>query len=90
MPQPDYLEEHHFFGDFVLKGDAHLGDISMAYGFKVEADIAAQTLQDYLAKRFKRRPVVGDRCRLGSVEFVVREIRDGKIALVGLRLAPKG
>jgi len=89
MPQPDYLEEHHFFGDFVLKGDARVGDVSMAYGFKVDADIAAQTLADYLAKRFKRRPVVGDRCRLGSVEFVVREMREGVITLVGLRLAPK-
>jgi potassium/hydrogen antiporter len=89
MPQPDYLEEHHFFGDFVLKGDARIGDVSAAYGFKADADTAAQTLAEYLAKRFKRRPVVGDRCRLGSVELVVRELREGDISLVGLRLAPK-
>jgi cell volume regulation protein A len=88
-PQPEYLEEHHFFGDFVLKGDAHIGDVSAAYGFKVDSDIAVQTLADYLSKRFKRRPVVGDRYRLGSVEFVVREVREGVITLVGLRLAPK-
>lgn len=88
-PQPEYLEEHHFFGDFVLKGDAHIGDVSAAYGFKVDSDIAAQTLAEYLSKRFKRRPVVGDRYRLGSVEFVVREVREGVITLVGLRLAPK-
>ena len=87
--QPDYLEEHHFFGDFVLKGNARLGDVSSAYGFKVDASIATQTLADYLAQRFNRRPVVGDRCRLGSVEFVVREMREGVISLVGLRLAPK-
>jgi cell volume regulation protein A len=89
MPQPDYLEEHHFFGDFVLKGDARLSDVSGAYGFHVDTAIAAQTLSDYLAQRFKRRPVVGDRCQLGSVEFVVREMREGVIAMVGLRLAPK-
>ena len=89
MVQPDYLEEHHFFGDFVLKGNARLGDVSSAYGFKVDASIATQTLADYLAQRFNRRPVVGDRCRLGSVEFVVREMREGVISLVGLRLAPK-
>ena len=89
MPQPDYLEEHHFFGDFVLKGDVRLGDVSGAYGFHVDTAIAAQTLSDYLAQRFKRRPVVGDRCQLGSVEFVVREMREGVIAIVGLRLAPK-
>jgi len=89
MAQPDYLEEHHFFGDFILKGNARLGDVAGAYGFKVDAGIAAQTLADYLAQRFNRRPVVGDRCRLGSVEFVVREMREGVISLVGLRLAPK-
>lgn len=89
MPQPEYLEEHHFFGDFVLKGSARVGDVSAAYGFPVEGNLAAQTLAEYLAQRFKRRPVVGDRCRLGGVEFVVREMNAGAITLVGLRLAPK-
>jgi potassium/hydrogen antiporter len=88
-PQPDYLEEHHFFGDFVLKGDARIGDVAGAYGFHVEPEIAAQTLADYLARRFKRRPVVGDRCRVGNVELVIREMREGVVSLVGLRLAPK-
>jgi potassium/hydrogen antiporter len=89
VPQPDYLEEHHFFGDFVLKGDARIRDVAGAYGFHVESEIAAQTLADYLARRFKRRPVVGDRCRLGNVELVIREMREGIVSLVGLRLAPK-
>lgn len=89
MRQPDYLEEHHFFGDFVLKGDARLGDVSAAYGFKIDPRLAHRTLAQHLAEVFKRRPVVGDRCRLGSVEFVVREMREGAITLVGLRLEPK-
>ena len=89
MPQPDYLEEHEFFGDFVLNGAARLGDVAAAYGFNVDADIASHTLADYLARVYKRRPVVGDRHRFGGVEFVVREMRDGVITLVGLRLAPQ-
>lgn len=88
MPQPDYLEEHEFFGDFVLKGDARLRDVSAVYGFSVDADIAGRTLADHLAQVFKRRPVVGDRHRLGNVEFVVREMQDGVITMVGLRLKP--
>jgi cell volume regulation protein A len=90
VPQPDYLEEHQFFGDFVLKGDARLSDVSAAYGFKIDPAIAAHTLAEHLALEFKRRPVVGDRYRLGKVELVVREIQQGVITLVGLRLAPKG
>lgn len=89
MPQPDYLEEHHFFGDFALKGDARLGDVSAAYGFEIDPAIASRTLAEHLAQVFKRRPVVGDRHRFGNVEFVVREMQHGVITLVGLRLVPK-
>lgn len=89
MPQPGYLEEHQFFGDFVLKGDARLGDVSAAYGFPVDPAIASRTLAEHLLRVFKRRPVVGDRHRMGSVELVVREIQHGVITLVGLRLAPE-
>ncbi len=89
MPQPDYLEEHHFFGDFALKGDARLGDVSAAYGFEIDPAIASRTLAEHLAQVFKRRPVVGDRHRFGNVEFVVREMQHGVITLVGLQLVPK-
>ncbi|MFL6652126.1 MAG: potassium/proton antiporter [Sulfurifustaceae bacterium] len=89
MPQPEYLEEHHFFGDFVLNGEALLGDVSAMYGVRLDSSIAKRTLADYLAQAFKGRPVVGDRHRLGAIEFVVREVRDGAITLVGLRLVPK-
>lgn len=83
--QPGYLEEHQFFGDFVLKGDARMGDVASMYGFKVDPEIARHTLADYLADVFQRRPVVGDRHRFGNVELVVREIQSGMITLVGLR-----
>ena len=37
-------------------------------------------------KRRFDQPVVGDRVRLGSVEFVVREMRGGRIVKVGMKL----
>jgi potassium/hydrogen antiporter len=83
-----HLEEHQFFGDFVLNGDAHLGDVGAIYGFDVDPSFASRTLADFLAERFRRRPVVGDRYRMGSVEFVVREMRGRLISVVGLRLVP--
>lgn len=88
--QPDYLEEHRFFGDFVLNGEARLGEVSAMYGFPVDEKIASLTLADYLSGFFKARPVVGDRCRLGSIELVVREMRGKTITKVGLCLAPPG
>jgi potassium/hydrogen antiporter len=86
--QPDYLEEHRFFGEFVIGGDVRLGDLSAAYGFEIDPQIADTTAAQYFTERFRRRPVVGDRCRLGSVELVVRQMRGRDILEVGLRLAP--
>lgn len=79
------LDEHLFYGDFVLNGDAHLGDIGAMYGFPVESGIASRTLAEHLQRLFRARPVVGDRARIGSVELVVREMQGRTIAKVGLR-----
>jgi cell volume regulation protein A len=88
--QPDYLEEHRFFGEFVLNGDAKLGDVSAVYGFQIEPEIAPRTLAEHLSSVFKARPVVGDRAAVGGVELVVREMQGRAITKVGLRLAPLG
>ena len=53
----------------------YVGDVSRAV-----------TLGQYLARRFGGRQVIGDRIKLGGVELVVREIVDGAITRVGLKL----
>src|SRR5688572_17787608 len=83
---PDRLEEHRYFGDFVLHGDAMLGDLAAVYGIAVSDGASVKSLADYLAEAFHGRAVVGDRVRLGSAELVVREIENGRISRVGLRL----
>jgi potassium/hydrogen antiporter len=83
---PDRLEEHRYFGDFVLNGDALLGDLAAIYGLEVPEAAAAKSLADYLDQAFHGRAVVGDRVRLGAAELVVREIENGRISRVGLRL----
>jgi cell volume regulation protein A len=82
---PDRLEEHRFFGDLVLDADANLSDIAQFYGVDMPADAQSQTLGGYLQRVFRKRPVVGDRIKAGRVEFVVREVRDGRVARVGLK-----
>lgn len=84
--EPDRLEEHRYFGDFVLNGDAVAGELAAVYGFTVPEAVAEKTLAQYLAEAFRGRVVVGDRVGMGSAELVVREIEDGKVTRVGLRL----
>ena len=83
---PERLEEHRFFGDFVLDGDAALDDVLALYGLAFEAARPGETLAQYLGRKFDGRPVVGDRVRLGAVELVVRAVGNGVVTAVGLKL----
>lgn len=84
--EPDRLEEHRYFGDFVLNGDALMADLGMAYGVEIPDDIGNLTLAAYLSRMFRGRAVVGDRADLGRAQLVVREIENGQVHRVGLRL----
>ncbi|MCH8552775.1 MAG: potassium/proton antiporter [Natronospirillum sp.] len=81
------LSEHKFFGEFVINGNTSLEALSMMYGFPLPEDGLGHTLQSYLDRKFDR-PVVGDRVRLGSIELVVREMKDDRCEKVGLKLQP--
>jgi cell volume regulation protein A len=83
---PERLEEHRYFGDFVLNGEAILGDLAAVYGIDVPAEHAAKTLAEYLNDRSHGRVVVGDSAPLGTATLVVREMQDGRVSRVGLKL----
>ena len=74
-PHVEGLREREFFGDFVLGGEASLAQVCEVYGAQVPAELAGFTLRETLARRFKGRPVVGDRLDLGDIDLVVREVR---------------
>jgi cell volume regulation protein A len=83
---PERLEEHKFFGDLVLDADAGLGDIAAFYGVEMPPGAGDVSLGVYLQRVFRKRPVVGDRLKVGRVEFVVRETaEDGRVSRVGLK-----
>lgn len=82
---PDRLEEHRFFGDLVLDGDANVADIASFYGVEMPPAAAGMTLGGYLQRLFHQRPSVGDRIKAGRVEFVVREMAQGRVSRVGLK-----
>ena len=83
---PDRLEEHRYFGDFVLNGDALLGDVAAVYGIEMPAGQADKTLAQYLDERTHGRVVVGDRAPLGNALLVVREVQGDQVLRVGLKL----
>jgi potassium/hydrogen antiporter len=82
---PDRLEEHQFFGDLVLDANASVTDIAQFYGIEFPQDAEGLTLGSYLQRVFRKRPVIGDRIKAGRVEFVVRDVADGRVARVGLK-----
>jgi len=84
--EPDHLEPHRYFGDFVLNGDALVGEVAAVYGFAAPENVARKSLAQYLNETFHGRAVVGDRAPLGRADLVVREVDAGTIVRVGLRL----
>jgi cell volume regulation protein A len=83
---PARLDEHRFFGDFVLNGDARVADIEAVYGLGLDYREPEETLAAFLNRKFRGVPVVGDRLRIGGVELVVRASEKGVATRVGLKL----
>lgn len=83
---PDYLEKRRFYGDFTLRGDASLDSVAAQYGLPLPQAMAGRTLEEFLNASLPEKPVVGDRVRLGKLEFVVRSLAAGRITQVGLRI----
>lgn len=79
------LDEQQFFGEFILNPLAKLTELGPLYGFAVPEQHARWSISHYIHSRYPH-PVVGDRVRLGNVEFVVREMRDARMTKVGLKL----
>ena len=83
---PDRLEEHRFYGDFVLNGTAGVADVAEAYGLPLPEGHDQETLAEYFYEMFRGRPVVGDRIPLGNAELVVKAIELDRITKIGLRV----
>ncbi|OGA72668.1 MAG: K+/H+ antiporter [Betaproteobacteria bacterium RIFCSPLOWO2_12_FULL_66_14] len=83
---PAHLEVQRYFGDFTLNGDALVGDLASVYGLAVSPQIAQISLEQYLSRTFHGRASIGDTVTMGAAKLVVREMQDGKVTGVGLRL----
>ncbi len=79
-------EQAAYFGDFTLNGDARMEEVAGMYGASVPPLAKGLTLAEFLDRRFHKRCVVGDRVFLGAMELVVREMDNGTVNKVGVRV----
>jgi cell volume regulation protein A len=85
-PQAD-LTRAAVFGDFTLDAGQSLGEVVAFYGVALDdARLAARSLREVLDERLHGRAVEGDAVEFGAIELTVREVRDGRIERVGLKL----
>ena len=88
---PERLSDQVFFGEFVLNGEARVGDLAAAYGLDLPAAEHALTLDAFIRHALHTaHPVVGDRIGLKTVDLVVREVEGDRILKVGLKLMRSG
>ncbi len=83
---PRHLAERTFFGDFVLNGDALLGDVEQVYGIEFDELPPELSLAECFARRTKGHPVVGDTVILGPVTLVARATEADSVTKVGLKM----
>jgi cell volume regulation protein A len=82
-------EQQRVFGSFVLSGDAPLADIAEVYGLTIPQHARSGTIAQYIDRQFHRRPVVGDIVGVGGMRLVVRELKNGRVAQVGVIVADR-
>lgn len=82
--------ESQFFGGFTFCGNQNLDALAGFYGLALPSLEPRITLAQYLARTCYGTPCPGYRIMIGSVELIVRELEEGAITKVGLRLLPQG
>lgn len=81
-------EEHPFFAGFTFDGDQSLKELAGFYGLAVPAPEPRITLAEFLARNCHGSPHPGYRIALGNAELIIREMEEGAVTKVGLRLLP--
>lgn len=81
-----HLAVRNFFGEFVLDADSAADALAATYDLPLAEDERGGSIGELLGKRIGRRPVVGDRVAIGSMELTVREMDGNRVTSVGLKI----
>ncbi|XOZ32632.1 potassium/proton antiporter [Halomonadaceae bacterium KBTZ08] len=79
------LADRQFFGEFVLNGDATVGDVELFYGIDISGYDPGETLSECF-RRSHGHPVVGDKLRMGPIKLVVKAVSGDAVTRIGLNL----
>lgn len=91
LPEPeDERRTRALFGDFVLDGTGPIGPLCEFYGLAAPPVDPQTPLAEWMARSLGGTPIVGDELRTGGATLVVRSMKDGRIARVGLKLPAEG
>jgi cell volume regulation protein A len=86
MDDAEETEQAEFFGSFMLNGNAKIDEVADVYGVTVPPNAKDLTLAQFLDREFHARCEVGDSVHLGSLELIVREMKDEQVFRVGVRV----
>ncbi|RMM98679.1 potassium/proton antiporter [Pseudomonas savastanoi] len=78
-----------FFGDFVLEGDARLGEVAALYGLKLDGIDPGMPLSQFIVQKNRGEPVVGDQIEWNGTIWTVAVMDGNKIQKVGVKF-PEG
>ncbi len=76
------------YGDFAIGPDVTVRSLREAYDLPLTMENDEVTLAELFRREFRQDLEVGDRLRLGAVDLIVREMRNGRILSVGIALEP--
>jgi cell volume regulation protein A len=85
--QQEEAAQRQFYGEFILKGEAQLGDMALVYGISVPDEHRSKSLAQLFGEHFPGRQVTGDRLPMGGVELVIKDMDGKQVVNVGVKLA---
>ncbi|GAK46805.1 sodium/hydrogen antiporter [Tepidicaulis marinus] len=88
VPEDEFTST--FFGDFILKPDARMGDVAPLYDFSVSEEEAELSAEEFLLRRLPQPLDMGDRTTIGTVDLIVRALNEEgtRVLEVGISVQP--
>ncbi|GAB7530821.1 potassium/proton antiporter [Pseudomonas sp. 3A(2025)] len=86
---PQRGQDLRFFGDFVLEGDAKLGDVAALYGLKLDGLSPDMPLGQFIVQKNRGAVIVGDQIEWNGTLWTVAVTEGNKILKVGVKF-PEG
>ena len=80
--------EASLYGEFAIGSEVTLKSLRETYDLPIAAGDDTLSVGELFRREFRTDLEVGDRLHLGPVDLIVREMRDGRIMLVGISLDP--